>query len=106
MSTPLRSTRFRRRPTSASCLRELRLARSGMRGVRELPKLPGQQVGDLLADVHGVISDPLERTRDKNHPQAVLAHPRRPAELENPLDYPPVGSVDELVQLDEHFGAR
>jgi len=36
--------------------------RSRVRRVGELAELGCQQIGDLLADVHGVIADPLERT--------------------------------------------
>ena len=35
-------------------------AEPGVRSVRELAELAGDEVGDLLADVDGVVADPLE----------------------------------------------
>ena len=43
-----------------------------MRGVGELAELAGHQVGHLLADVDGVVADPLDTAGDHQHAQAVL----------------------------------
>jgi hypothetical protein len=43
-------------PQTAECLRS-----GGTRGIRELPEQAGDDEGDLLADVHGVVPDPLQR---------------------------------------------
>ena len=58
----------------------------GMGGVRELAELAGDEVRRLLADVDGVVADPLEAARDDEHPQtpfAVLG-----VEPEHPLGEP------------------
>ena len=54
-----------------------------VRRVRELAELRREQERDLLADVDGVIADPLERTGHEHHAEAVLAHALRATELEN-----------------------
>ena len=51
-----------------------------------------------------MVADPLEGTRDDDHPQAVLPHLRVAAELENARDDPAVRAVDELVEVDEGLG--
>src|SRR6267142_3967284 len=51
-------------------LRRLELGR--MRCVAEFAKLAGHEVDDLLADVDGVVADPLDAARDDEHAQAVL----------------------------------
>src|SRR2546421_3617652 len=91
-------------PTSSArgSLRVRSLAR--MRGVRELTELAGHEIRGLLADVDGVVADPLQATRDDDHPQAPLADGQIVAELEDPLDYAPVAAVDQLVQVDEGLG--
>ena len=75
----------------------------GWRGVGELAELAGHEVRDLLADVDGVVADPLDAARDDEHPQAVLALLRRVAEREDVLGRVPVRAVDQLVQLDERL---
>src|SRR5437763_5421367 len=98
----------RGRPTrrSPSRVTKPRLgARLRVRRVGELAELARQQVRDLLADIDRVIADPLERPRNEHHSQTVFAHPRRLAELEDPLDDAPVRAVDELVEIDERLGA-
>ncbi len=50
-----------------------RLLAVGMRRVGELAKLAGDEVGGLLADVDGVVADPLEAAGDDEDPQAPLA---------------------------------
>src|SRR5919108_4204928 len=46
----------------------------GMGGVGELAELPGDQKGHLLADVDGVITDPLQLPRHHIHPHPPLQH--------------------------------
>src|SRR5215203_3720555 len=43
-----------------------------VRGVRELAELARHEIGDLLADVDGVVADPLEAPRHSDHPQSPL----------------------------------
>ena len=76
-----------------------------MRRVGELAELGGQQVGGLLADVHGAVADPLDRARDDDHPQAPLAQRRLGHHVDEPLDEAAVRAVDQLVELDEALGA-
>src|SRR5579884_4013152 len=68
-------------------------------GVGELVQLAGHHVGDLLADVDGVVADPLDAAGDDEHAQAVLALLGRVAEREHVLDRVPVRAVDQLVEL-------
>ena len=75
-----------------------------MRRVGELAELPRHEVRDPLADVDGVVADPLDRTRDQDHPQPPLAHRRIGAELQQVPDDAPVGAVDQLVEIDERLG--
>src|SRR5207245_2523677 len=49
----------------------LRLLRVG--SVRELAELARDEVGRLLADVDGVVADPLQAARDEQHPEPPLA---------------------------------
>ena len=77
-----------------------------MRGVRELAEEPGHDEGRLLADVDGVVADALQSPGDYNHAETVLPHRGVAAQFENPLDDTAVGTVDELVEIDERFGTR
>jgi hypothetical protein len=45
----------------------LRPGHAGPGGVRELAELAGDEVGRLLADVDGVVADPLEAAGDDQH---------------------------------------
>src|SRR6476661_1135569 len=45
----------------------------GMRGVLEFTEQPGDNEGDLLANVDGVVADPLDRPRDEQHRHRPLA---------------------------------
>src|SRR4026209_2609649 len=81
-------------------------ARRWVRGVCELAKLCRQQVGGLLADVDSVVANTLEGPGDHHHAEAVLPHLGIPTKLQDALDNSPVGSVDELVAVDERLGAR
>src|SRR5919198_2130453 len=47
------------------------LARVG--GVLELAEQPGDEEGDLLADVHCVVADPLQRPGNEHHRHRPLA---------------------------------
>src|SRR5688572_7171261 len=76
-----------------------------VRGVGELAELPAHQVGGLLADVHGVVADPLEAAGNDDHAQAPLADVGVGSEGEDVLHDAAVGAVDELVEVDERFGA-
>src|SRR5436189_1457096 len=75
-----------------------------MRSVRELAELARDEVGGLLADVDRVIADPLERTRDEDHPEPPFALLGVRAEVEHALDRAAVGAVDQLVEVDERRG--
>ena len=63
----------------------------------------GDQVGRLLADVDGVVADPLEAAGDDQHPQAPLALVGVVAERDHLLDRAAVRAVDQLVELDERL---
>ncbi len=76
------------------------------RGVGELAELAGDEVRGLLADVDGVVADPLETARDQDHPQAPLPHLDIVAEIEQAVDDPPVRPVDQLVELQERLGGN
>jgi DNA-binding response OmpR family regulator len=56
-----------------------------VRGVGELAELGREQVRRLLADVDGMVADPLERPRHDHHAQAVLTHLRVLSQLEDAL---------------------
>ena len=43
-----------------------------MRRVRELVELPRDEEGGLLADVDGVVADPLDAACDDDHPHPPL----------------------------------
>src|SRR6266511_6057738 len=61
-------------PASATTSSAARLAQLfRVRRVRELAELAGDEVGGLLADVDGVVADPLETARDDEHTQPPLA---------------------------------
>ena len=83
------------RPLDQCCTlrRRLRLdeGRLGMRGVLELPEQPRDDEGDLLADVDGVVADPLDRPRDEQHRHRPLA---------------PVGVVADLQRERKHSRLR
>src|SRR6185312_2649665 len=48
------------------------LPAGSMRRVRELVELAGDEVLGLLADVDGVVADPLDAARDDDHPHPPL----------------------------------
>ena len=72
-----------------------------MRCVRELVELAGDEVLGLLADVDGVVADPLDAPRDDDHPHPPLLHSRGRGHREHLVDDGPVRPVDELVEVDE-----
>ena len=76
-----------------------------MRSVRELAELSRDQEGGLLADVDCVIADPLEAAGDEDHPQSPFALGDVAAEVEHALDRTAVGTVDQLVEIDEGRGS-
>ena len=79
-------------------------AQDQWRGVRELAELAGDEIRGLLADVDGVVADPLEAARDEDHPQPPLPHLEIVPEIEQAVDDPPVRAVDQLVQVEERLG--
>ena len=76
----------------------------GVRRVGELAELAGDEVRGLLADVDGVVADPLEAARDEDHPQPPLALLRLVPDVEQAADDAAVRAVDQLVELDERLG--
>ena len=76
-----------------------------MRGVRELAELASDEERGLLADVDRVVADPLEAARDDDHAEAPFAELGVAAEREDVADDPPVGAVDQLVEIDERLGS-
>src|SRR5215475_6830932 len=73
-----------------------------MRRVRELAELPRDEEGGLLADVDGVVADPLEATGNEHHPHSPLEVLM--PELEDAPDDAAVGAVDQLVQIHQRLG--
>ena len=61
---------------------------------------------DLLADVDGMVSDPLETAGDGDHPQPPLEPRRIGAEGEHLADDAAVRAVDQLVEVDERVAPR
>ena len=74
-----------------------------VRGVGELAELAGDEVCGLLADVDGVVTDPLEAARDEDHPQTPLPLLELMPHVEQPVDDPAVRAVDQLVELEERL---
>ena len=72
--------------------------------VGELAELAGDEVRGLLADVDGVVADPLEAARDEDHPQPPLPLLELVPDVEQPVDDPPVRAVDQLVELEQRLG--
>src|SRR5215203_1616379 len=78
-------------------------AGKSVRGVRELAELARDEVGGLLADVDGVVADPLEAARDEDHPKPPLPRLLVAADLEQAVDDAAVGAVDQLVQVEQRL---
>ena len=74
-----------------------------MRRVRELAELPRDEVRGLLADVDGVVADPLEAARDEDHPQPPLTLLQLVPDVKQAVNNPAVGPVDQLVQLEQRL---
>jgi hypothetical protein len=72
-----------------------------MRGVGELPELPRDKEGNLLADVHRVVADPLELARHHVHADAPLQHGLVVRGVQHLLQHAAVQLVDGVVQLGE-----
>ena len=80
-----------------------------MRGVGELPELARDDEGDLLGDVDGVVTDPLDLPRHHIHPDPPLQDPRVVGRLHDVdvLEHAPVAEVDGeggivTITLDVH----
>src|SRR6476659_2985957 len=71
--------------------------RARVRRVLELPEQPGHDEGDLLADVDGVVADPLDRPRRQQHRHRPLAPVGVVADLERQPEAVAVEVVDDVV---------
>ena len=83
-------------------IKQWRGASSGVRGVLELAEQPGDDERDLLADVDGVVADPLDAARATSI--MCIAHSRRSgvvADLERALEDLAVEPVDLVVLAHE-----
>ena len=76
-----------------------------MRGVGELVELAGDEVLDLLADVDGVVADPLDAAGDDDHPHPPLLGARGIRQREHLVGDAAVRPVDQLVEIDERARA-
>src|SRR6266516_585573 len=79
-------------------------ALSEVRCISELAELAGDQEGRLLADVDGVVADPLETARDEDHPQPPFPLGNVAAEVQHAPDGAAVRTIDQLVEVDERRG--
>ena len=91
-----RSRRRRRAPRQAR--------RRRVRGVRELAEQAGHDERHLLADVDGVVADPLERARDEHHVHRPLARVGVVADLDRRAEDLAVEPVDLAVLAHEVLG--
>ena len=73
----------------------------GMRGVLELAEEPGDDEGDLLADVDRVVADPLDRPRRQQHRHRPLALVGVVADLQRQPEAVAVEVVDDVVLADQ-----
>src|SRR5438045_9505034 len=73
--------------------------------ISELAELPGDEEGRLLADVDGVVADPLEAAGDEDHAQPPLTLGDVHAEVEHAFDGAAVRTIDQLVEVDERRGS-
>ena len=78
--------------------------RDRMRRFGELAQLARHQVGDLLADVDGVVADPLDAAGDHEHPQTILPLVRGVAQRQDVVDRLPVRPVDQVVEPVQRLG--
>src|SRR5579872_365495 len=83
-----------------------RSALGGARGVRELAEEPVYDERDLLADVHGVVADSLERARDERHVDRPLARVGVIADFDREAEDLAVEAVDLAVLAHEVLGER
>src|ERR1035438_6179547 len=93
-------------PSSPSCSSTPLPARGSARGrgARELPEQSGDDERDLLADVHGVVADPLQRARDEDHVHRPLARVGVLADLDRHAEDVTVQAVDLVILADDIFG--
>ena len=75
-----------------------------MRSVRELRELPGHDEGRLLADVDGVVADPLEATGNRDLPHSPLERLGVVDVAEHLVEHLAVRVVDEVVELMQRAG--
>src|ERR1700737_4345515 len=83
-----------------------RLNRAGARGVRELAKQPRHHERRLLADVDGVVADPLEAARHERHDHRPLASVGIHPDLNRHPEDVAVEAVDLAVLTYEILGER
>src|SRR3954451_11082958 len=72
-----------------------------MRGVLELAEEPGHHERDLLADVDGVVADPLDRPGGEAHRHRPLAPIGIVADLQRQPEAVAVEVVDDVVLADQ-----
>jgi hypothetical protein len=77
-----------------------------VRGVCELAELRGEQVGGLLADVDRAVADALDRAGHHDHTEAPFTEGRLGHYVDQALDEPAIGAIDQLVELGEALGLR
>src|SRR4051794_39371459 len=80
--------------------------RARMRGVLELPEQPGDHERHLLADVDGVVADPLDRPGREQHRHRPLAPVGVVADLESQPEAVAIQVVDYVVLPDQILGHR
>src|SRR6202035_3060876 len=66
-------------------------------GVGELPEEAGDHEGHLLADIHGVVADALERSCDEGHVHRPLARVRIVADFDRKPEDVAVEAVDLAI---------
>src|SRR5581483_6906964 len=69
----------------------------GVRGIRELPELAGEEEPDLLADIDRVIAHPLELPGDQDHPEPPVERIRIPGERRDLLVHAEVQAVNRII---------
>ena len=72
-----------------------------VRGVLELAEEARNHKGDLLADIDGVVPDPLDRPRGKQHRHSPLPLVGVVADLQRQPEALPVEVVDHVVLADQ-----
>ena len=72
-------------------------ASSGMRGVLELPEQTGDDEDGLLADVHGIVADPLDAASDQRHVHCPFARIGVVPDLQREVKHVAVETIDLVV---------